>query len=146
MPHFILDARTATPHFPGIGRYVINLARAMTPLLEPDEHLTILHGPAQQLALTASAAVQMLPVGASPFSLAQQWELPRLLGHLGADLYHSVYFLMPYGPLPEGVPTLLTVYDLIPLLLFGIMWLSVGYALFNFMERRARRTGAIGQY
>ncbi|MBI5567009.1 MAG: ABC transporter permease, partial [Chloroflexi bacterium] len=36
--------------------------------------------------------------------------------------------------------------DLIPLLVFGVIWLSIGYALFNFMERRARRTGAIGQY
>jgi ABC-2 type transport system permease protein len=36
--------------------------------------------------------------------------------------------------------------DLIPLLVFGVAWLSIGYALFNFMERRARRTGAIGQY
>lgn len=26
MSHFILDARTATAHFPGIGRYVRNLA------------------------------------------------------------------------------------------------------------------------
>lgn len=36
--------------------------------------------------------------------------------------------------------------DLIPLLAFGIVWLGIGYALFNLMERRARRTGAIGQY
>jgi len=36
--------------------------------------------------------------------------------------------------------------DLIPLLVLGVIWLSIGYALFNFMERRARRTGAIGQY
>jgi alpha-1,3-rhamnosyl/mannosyltransferase len=117
MTHFVLDARTATPHFPGIGRYVTNLARAMEPLLAPDEHLTILHDPDQRLALTASTAVRLLPVGASPFSLAQQWALPRLLRHLSADLYHSAYFLMPYAPSPEGVPTLLTVYDLIPLLL-----------------------------
>jgi len=27
----VLDARSATDHFPGIGRYVINLARAMVP-------------------------------------------------------------------------------------------------------------------
>jgi alpha-1,3-rhamnosyl/mannosyltransferase len=117
MTHYVLDARTATPHFPGIGRYVCSLARAMTPLLAPDERLTILHDPAYRLALDASAALRVLPVGASPFSLAQQWELPRLLRHLGADLYHSAYFLMPYAPLPAGVPTLLTVYDLIPLLL-----------------------------
>jgi glycosyltransferase involved in cell wall biosynthesis len=117
MPHFVLDARTATPHFPGIGRYVTNLARAMAPLLAPDERLTVLHDPARLPPVSASTAVQTLPVNASPFSLAQQWRLPRLLRDLGADLYHSAYFLMPYSRRPTGIPTLLTVYDLIPLLL-----------------------------
>ena len=37
-------------------------------------------------------------------------------------------------------------FDLKMLALFGIFWLAVGYALFNMMERRARQTGAIGQY
>lgn len=36
--------------------------------------------------------------------------------------------------------------DLIRLLLFGTFWLVVGYSTFLWMERRARRTGAIGQY
>ncbi|HEX6268816.1 MAG TPA: ABC transporter permease [Anaerolineales bacterium] len=36
--------------------------------------------------------------------------------------------------------------DLVPLLLFGSFWLAVGYFTFLWMERRARRTGAIGQY
>jgi ABC-2 type transport system permease protein len=36
--------------------------------------------------------------------------------------------------------------DLIPLLLFGTVWLIIGYFTFIWMERRARRTGAIGQY
>jgi glycosyltransferase involved in cell wall biosynthesis len=116
MPHFVLDARTATPHFPGIGRYVTNLARAMGPLLAPDERLTVLYDPTHQPPVAASASMQTLPVDASPFSLAQQWELPRLLRDLGADLYHSAYILMPYTQ-AKRIPTLLTVYDLIPLLL-----------------------------
>ena len=37
-------------------------------------------------------------------------------------------------------------FDLKMLVLFGIFWLAVGYTLFNMMERRARQTGAIGQY
>jgi ABC-2 type transport system permease protein len=37
-------------------------------------------------------------------------------------------------------------FDLKMLVLFGLFWLIVGYALFNMMERRARQTGAIGQY
>lgn len=36
--------------------------------------------------------------------------------------------------------------DLIPLLSFGAFWLVVGYFTFLWMERRARQTGAIGQY
>ncbi len=37
-------------------------------------------------------------------------------------------------------------FDLKMILLFGVFWLALGYALFNMMERRARQTGAIGQY
>ena len=37
-------------------------------------------------------------------------------------------------------------HDLTMMLLFGAAWLIVGYALFQWMERRARQTGAIGQY
>lgn len=36
--------------------------------------------------------------------------------------------------------------DLVPLALFGVFWLAAGYLVFNWMERRARRTGAISQY
>jgi ABC-2 type transport system permease protein len=36
--------------------------------------------------------------------------------------------------------------DLIALLSFGAFWLVLGYVTFLWMERRARRTGAIGQY
>ena len=79
MPHYILDARTATPHFPGIGRYVTNLARALVPLLTPDERLTVLHDPAYPLSLPLSDAVRMIPLAVSPFALRQQWAVPRLL-------------------------------------------------------------------
>lgn len=112
-PHFVLDARTATPHFPGIGRYVTNLARALIPLLAPEERLTVLYDPAHPPALPLTAQVQLVPVPVTPFTLIQQAALPRLLRSLRANLYHSAYYLMPYRP---GVPTVLTVYDLIPLL------------------------------
>lgn len=36
--------------------------------------------------------------------------------------------------------------DILPLLFFGAFWLTAGYLLFNWMERRARQTGSIGQY
>jgi alpha-1,3-rhamnosyl/mannosyltransferase len=58
--------------------------------------------------------VEVQEAAISPFSLRQQWAVPRLLRQLGAQVYHSPYYLMPYRP---GVPAVLTVYDLIPLLL-----------------------------
>jgi ABC-2 type transport system permease protein len=44
----------------------------------------------------------------------------------------------------EGLPAIAG--DLKALALFGAFWLGFGYLIFNWMERHARRTGAIGQY
>ena len=111
MPHYVLDARTATPHFPGIGRYVSNLAAALVPSLSADERLTVLEPPSYPLALPEHPAAQTMRVAASPFSLRQQWVVPRVLRDLHADLYHSPYYLMPYRLRP---PVVVTIYDLIP--------------------------------
>jgi ABC-type multidrug transport system permease subunit len=36
--------------------------------------------------------------------------------------------------------------DFTALMLFGLFWLVTGYVLFQWMERRSRQTGSIGQY
>lgn len=36
--------------------------------------------------------------------------------------------------------------DILKLLGFGLFWVTAGYLIFKYMERRARSTGAIGQY
>lgn len=106
----ILDARTATDHFPGIGRYVTNLARALA-ALNPPLPWQLLRGPQVNPRLPLPAWPG--PVSAiSPFALAQQWQIPALLRQHGARVYHSAYYVMPYAP---GVPTTLTVYDTIAL-------------------------------
>ncbi len=103
----VFDARTATPHFPGIGRYVESLVHAMAGVLAPDEQLFLIESSKYPTGWEGAVDVE-----SSPFSLAQQWKVPWLLRWLKADLYHSAYYLMPYFP---GVPTVLTVYDVIPL-------------------------------
>jgi alpha-1,3-rhamnosyl/mannosyltransferase len=111
-----LDARTATPHFPGIGRYVMNLVQALGESVRPGDHLFILvpaRGGAWWFALPGDR-VSVVETDFGPFSLSQQWALPALLHRLKIDLYHSTYLAMPYRP---GCPTVLTVYDLIPLIL-----------------------------
>jgi glycosyltransferase involved in cell wall biosynthesis len=105
----VLDARTATPHFPGIGRYVRSLAGALAPQLKVGERLTLLVDPREPLRLEG---VESVPVSVTPFSVRQQWWVPQVLHRTAADLYHSPYYLMPYRP---GTPAVLTVYDIIPL-------------------------------
>ena len=100
MPHYVLDARTATPHFPGIGRYVTNLARALALHLRAGERLTILHDPTHPLLLPPHEAVRALPVPISPFTVQQQWAIPRWLRRLNATYHKVLDYLMPYRPAP----------------------------------------------
>jgi alpha-1,3-rhamnosyl/mannosyltransferase len=111
-PTIVLDARTATDHFPGIGRYVVNLARALAQVA-PDLELSLLHDPSAKSARLALPDLPRIACPVSPFSLQQQWQVPARLRHAQATLYHSPYYLMPYWP---GVPTVFTCHDLIPLI------------------------------
>jgi glycosyltransferase involved in cell wall biosynthesis len=109
-----LDARTVHAHFPGVGRYALNLARGIAACLAPSERLVVLRDPAgaSRWDLPAGAAVQVVDVPLSPFALRQQWVIPALLRRHGVHVYHSPYYLMPFRP---GVPSVVTVHDLIPM-------------------------------
>jgi len=108
----VLDARTATDHFPGIGRYVVSLSAALA-RFSSDMTVILLHNPADSSGRLTLPDLPRVPCPASPFSMRQQWVVPRLLHRAGATIYHSPYYLMPYRP---GIPTVLTCYDIIPLL------------------------------
>ena len=107
----IIDARTATSHFPGIGRYVSNLLKAMADL-QNEMTLHIIRSPAP-IAYPVSSSIQETVSNASVFSLRQQWAIPKIVGKVGGSLYHSTYYLMPYR---VNVPVVFTCYDLIPLI------------------------------
>ena len=80
--------------------------------MAPDLGLTLLHDPSAATRLSLPD-VPRIACSVSPFSIQQQWTVPRTLRQARARLYHSPYYLMPYLP---GVPSLVTCYDLIPLL------------------------------
>jgi alpha-1,3-rhamnosyl/mannosyltransferase len=110
----VLDARTASPHFPGIGRYTVELARALAEL--PDGlQVSLLHGQAPDARLPRT--LRGIVCGASPFGVRQHWAVRRALGDCGARIYHSPYYLMPIAP---GVPSIVTCHDLIPLTVPGL--------------------------
>jgi len=110
-----IDGRVIADHFPGIGRYVYHLADAL-PAVAPDDTFVLLHTPGQTNtrhdleALARHANLALSPVGAPVFGLAAQWRIPRALAVVRADAFHATYWVTAYRP---GVPTVLTLYDLI---------------------------------
>ena len=112
--NYVLDLRTATDHFPGIGRYGVNLARRLPKFMEEGECLVIIRDPARSsYQFQPGNKVKIVDIPSTPFSLSQQWLIPQALKSFRPCLYHSTYYIMPYRP---RSPTILTIYDLIPLL------------------------------
>jgi ABC-2 type transport system permease protein len=72
--------------------------------------------------------------------------LPEWMRHVSAWLPQTyiIHAVRTAALSNEGLPAI--AFDLKMLALFGAVWLTLGYLAFNWMERRARRTGAIGQY
>lgn len=112
---FCLDTRVVQDHFPGIGRYALNLARGLGRLLDDDERLVLLRDPdalsRHDPRSLGNDRVAVVDVDAPVFSLRQHWRIPLLLQSLGVSVYHSPYLLMPARP---RVPALVTIHDLIP--------------------------------
>lgn len=106
----VIDARTATAHFPGIGRYVVNLVQGLLRVV-PTLPITLVQSPVS-IEPSNLPDLPRISCPVSPFSASQQWVVPRLLRQGHVNLYHSPYYLMPYRP---GLPTVVTFYDVIPL-------------------------------
>ncbi len=137
MNSILLDARTATDHFPGIGRYVVNLARALKQVA-PERDLTLLRDPSASSRL-ALPDLPTIDCPASPFSLQQQWHVRQIVRKTCAALYHSPYYLMPYR---LAVPTVFTCHDLIPLI-YPRYFSAAQRLIYRFTHRLALNTAQV---
>jgi glycosyltransferase involved in cell wall biosynthesis len=149
-PRIALDGRVVTPHFPGIGRYVLELAKALPALPSPPA-VTVLATP-EQLARNALSELQGLEnlrlqaVAAPVFAPSAQWRVPRALRAAGIDLYHATYWITPVWP---GRPTVLSVYDLIGLRVPGSLPTGRAVALrlaLRIALRSARRVLTLSEW
>ncbi len=123
-PLVLLDGRTIGDHYPGIGRYAYHLADALASVA-PGWEFRLLHNPGEpnsRFDVTRLAGshpnLELLHCPLSPFAPAQQWRVPGMIRglHRRPALYHSPYYLMPYR---SGLPAVVTMHDLIPLLYPG---------------------------
>ncbi|MBN1419176.1 MAG: glycosyltransferase family 4 protein [Planctomycetes bacterium] len=96
----------------GIARYTRGLVRA----LARDPGPFRLH-----VFARADAPPGLAPrtegVDIRPYSLREQWAVPRRIRRAGAALYHSTTFT---APLACPVPSIVTIYDLTPIAHYGI--------------------------
>jgi alpha-1,3-rhamnosyl/mannosyltransferase len=112
-----IDARYVNDHFPGIGRYVYNLLRALAQLDQPHT-FAVLYNPElsntrhDMAALSRYLPIRLVSTRLRPFSAAEQIILPRMLRTMQVDLYHAPYYVRPYAGLP--CPSIVTLYDVIP--------------------------------
>lgn len=135
--NIVVDARTVTDHFPGIGRYTANLLRGLAASASGCHVLQLYSGiRLDHATLPPLPGIECI---SSPFSLSQHWTVPRALRNAKADLYHSPYYGMPLRP---GVPAILTCHDLIPLIYreYFTAWQRNIYRTVNSLAfRRVRR-------
>ncbi len=141
----LFDARTATSHFPGIGRYVRCLAEALLRRLGAEDRLIMLVPPHRRLALPDNRLLirRRSQIGAlSPFGIGH---LSRQIDRGKPDVIHVPF---PLVPLVTRRPMVVTVHDFIPLnrpgleaLRAKLAWWFIG----DGMVRRADRIIAVSQ-
>ncbi len=111
----LIDARVIQDHFPGIGRYAFNLIDALAPQLD-GELLVLVDTHAVNTRydldrLTRHPNIRLIPTDIPVFHWRSQIALPGRIRSLGPDVAH---FLYNVRPLRIGIPSLLTLYDIIP--------------------------------
>lgn len=113
----VIDGRYIQDRFSGIGRYTYNLIRALGEC-DSGDTLIIMVNPGQKNSRYDLSALAELPgcvLEHCPIPRFFPLEIAALapfVRQLKPDVFHSPFFLRPY---PLSCPSVLTLYDLIPL-------------------------------
>ena len=112
----IIDGRYITDHYPGIGRYAFNLARALATVV-PEQHLSLLIDRAEpqtrfDFRTLESCGVALVPLSIGPRSLRGRFGVRRTCRHLSPALFHAPHIL---SAVRLSCPSVVTIHDLIPM-------------------------------
>lgn len=138
----LLDCRMAT--WTGVGRYTTGLARALARIEEVELVQVTAAGEQPPVAPCAhadeAAGIRAVPrsVSASkhPFSPGGGRELALIARDVAPDVTHCVHFPTP---LPAPHPLVVTMHDLAPLLVPGVMPSAIRRVAYRWWNRRAVR-------
>lgn len=136
-----IDARmlkSGTMH--GIARYVHELISSLRVFGSGHTFLLIVNADSPLTVMDLPDNMQLVHARTKWISLGEQFELPRLLASISADLFHSPSFVAPfYSP----CKTIMTIHDLNHMVL-PQFYTSFHQAYYNFFVKRCiRRSEAI---
>jgi glycosyltransferase involved in cell wall biosynthesis len=112
----LIDARVASDHFTGIGRYAFGLVRHLPPALAAHEFVAA-RNPAVSdtrfdwAALSARPNVRIVECAGTGLGAADVIAFAALVRRERPDFVHAPYFTAALG---HGVPTVVTLHDFIP--------------------------------
>lgn len=123
----LLDCRMAT--WSGIGRYCMGLTRALAEVSD----VTVVQMVAAGEAVPVPDA-ESVTAGAHPFSATGAREFGRIARSVSPDLTHALHFPTPR---PVRHPLVVTIQDLTPLVVDGVMPSPLRRAVYRHSVRRA---------
>lgn len=132
MIRVLLDCRMAS--WAGVGRYTTGLARALA--ARDDLHLIAVCAPQGMSLLTPHPRTEIVAAAAHPFGIRGALELGRVVRSTRPDLIHCLHFPTP---VPVRAPLVVTLHDLTPLVLPGVMRSSLKRLVYRRWNARAVR-------
>ncbi len=131
----LLDCRMAT--WSGIGRYTTGLARALA--ARGDLELVQVCRPGEDPPVGPGPNSTSVNAGAHPFSLRGALQLGRLVVAAKPDIIHSLHFPTP---MPLDRPLVVTLHDLTPMVVPGVLPSTVKRTIYRRWNIRATRRAA----
>lgn len=128
----LLDCRMAS--WTGVGRYTVGLARALA--ARDDVELSLIVADDQESPVAHEMLSHVFSARAHPFSLGGALELGRIVRWHKPDVTHCLHFPTPA---PARGPLVVTVHDVSPLVIPGIMPSAVRRAIYRRQVARAVR-------
>jgi glycosyltransferase involved in cell wall biosynthesis len=146
----VIDVRTISDHFPGMGRYTYHLVCSLAQQLGPDKLIllsnTALANTRFDIGPIASYPnVRIVATDAKPLSFSEQWRLPRELRRLMPGVMH---FPQPIIPFAAPRPVVTNIYDIIPIRLpqyFSVKQRILYRASLSLALRSAKRIICLSQ-
>ncbi|MFZ2199637.1 MAG: glycosyltransferase family 1 protein [Microgenomates group bacterium] len=109
MVNIAIDARFYGTGHTGLGRYTTNVLKYLPSHLR-GLTLKVLLRDAEYDNFPGGENIEKIHAEIPHYSLAEQTKLPKILKQIGADLLYTLHF---NAPIFSGVPTIITVHDLI---------------------------------